>query len=66
MAYGAFWFSVMSLLVKLVGRHLPSAEMVLVRAVVTLVLSVGMLRHAGVAPWGTRRGRLVLRDVFGF
>lgn len=66
MAYGAFWFSVMSLLVKTAGARLPVSELVLVRAVVTLVLSAGMLWHAGVAPWGRRHGRLVLRGVFGF
>ncbi|HEU4629473.1 MAG TPA: DMT family transporter [Gemmatimonadaceae bacterium] len=66
MAYGAFWFSVMSLLVKIAGAHLPTVEVVLVRSVVTLVLSAAMLRHAGVAPWGRRHGRLVLRGVLGF
>ncbi|HEX6631353.1 MAG TPA: DMT family transporter [Gemmatimonadaceae bacterium] len=66
MAYGAFWFSVMSLLVKTAAARLPTTEVVLVRSVVTLVLSAAMLRHAGVAPWGARHGRLVLRGVFGF
>jgi drug/metabolite transporter (DMT)-like permease len=66
MAYGAFWFSVMSLLVKTATARLPTTEVVLVRSVVTLVLSAAMLRHAGVAPWGARHGRLVLRGVFGF
>ncbi len=66
MAYGAFWFSIMSLLVKLAGEHLASTEIVLVRAVVTLVLSVALLRRAGISPWGQHRGRLVLRGVFGF
>lgn len=65
MALGAFWFSVMSLLVKLVGERLPSEEVVLARAVFTLALSWWMVRRAGVRPWGRHRARLVLRGAFG-
>jgi drug/metabolite transporter (DMT)-like permease len=65
MAVGAFWFSVMSLLVKEAGTRLPSAQIVLARAVVTFVLSWAMLRHAGVYPWGRDRKRLALRGLVG-
>jgi drug/metabolite transporter (DMT)-like permease len=65
MAVGAFWFSVMSLLVKEAGTRLPSAQIVLARAVVTFVLSWAMLRHAGVNPWGNDRRRLALRGLVG-
>jgi drug/metabolite transporter (DMT)-like permease len=66
MAYGAFWFSLMSLLVKTAGQHLPSQQVVLVRGVITLVLSYAMVRRAGVSPWGQNRTMLVLRGLFGF
>ena len=68
MALGAFWFSVMAVLVKVAGRHLPSQQIVLVRGVVTLVLSTALVLRAGVSPWGTpgKRGLLVLRGTFGF
>lgn len=66
MAAGAFFFSVMSLLVKVAGRRLPSQEVVLVRAVITLGLSWWGVRRAGVHPWGNERGRLVIRGVVGF
>lgn len=66
MAYSAFWFSIMSLLVKLAGRRLPSMEIVFVRAVVTLVLSWAMLRRAKLSPWGGRRGLLAVRGIIGF
>lgn len=65
MAVGAFWFSVMSLLVKVAGERLPSAQIVLARAVVTFVLSWAMLRRAGVNPWGHDRKRLALRGLVG-
>jgi drug/metabolite transporter (DMT)-like permease len=66
MALGAFWFSVMSLLVKAVGARLPSMEVVLARAVVTLALSALMLRQARVRPWGAQPRRLLLRGLLGF
>lgn len=66
MAAAAFFFSLMSLLVKLVGQRLPSQEIVLGRGAVTLVLAWIALRRAGVDPRGNRRGLLVLRGVLGF
>lgn len=68
MAGAALAFSVMSLLVKVAGQRLPSQEMVMVRAVITLALSAWAVRQAGVSPWGTpdRRGLLVLRGIVGF
>ena len=65
MAYGAFWFSVMSLLVKIAGRRLPSNEIVLVRAVVTLALSYALVRRAKLPMWGNRPGLLILRGLLG-
>jgi drug/metabolite transporter (DMT)-like permease len=41
------------------------AEVVLARSAVSLVLSLLMLRQAGLDPWGHRRGLLVLRGVIG-
>lgn len=66
MVQAAFWFAVMALLVKLAGaRGLPTMQIVLARAVVTLALSVVGLAHARQRPWGTNNLLLVLRGVFG-
>lgn len=66
MMASAFGFSLMSLLVKLASERIPTGEIVLVRAAITLVLSYALVRRAGLSPWGTQRGRLVLRGVLGF
>lgn len=66
MAAGAFFFSLMSLLVKVAGQRLPSQEVVLVRAVITLVLSYWAVRRAGVPLWGNDRRLLVTRGLVGF
>ena len=66
MLASAFFFSLMSLQVKLAGRGLPSQEIVLARGVVTLVLSYWLVRRAKLSPWGRRRWILVLRGLLGF
>ena len=66
MALGAFFFSLMSLLVKLAGQRLPSQEIVFVRAAISLLLTLALLRHRRTRPWGNRRGLLLLRGVVGF
>ncbi len=66
MVAGAFWFSVMSALVKLVGRRLPSMEIVFFRGVLTLGLSYLVVRRAGIHPvLGVRRRLLLQRGVLG-
>ncbi len=66
MALGAFWFSVMGLLVRIAGERIPVMEIVLARAIVSLVLSYAMLRHAGVPARGNHPPLLILRGTLGF
>ena len=66
MLLSALTFSVMSLLVKRVGENLPFEEIVMARAVVSLVLSGVVLKRSGVSLWGQNRRILVLRGFFGF
>lgn len=61
----AFCFSLMSLQVKLAGRELPVAMLVLARGVVTLVMSFVWLRARAIPMWGERKRLLLLRGVFG-
>jgi len=66
MTQAAFAFSVMSVFVKWLGARLPTQEIVLLRSLVSLAISLALLRRAGVTPWGNRRGLLLLRGVWGF
>jgi drug/metabolite transporter (DMT)-like permease len=66
MVAGVFYFSVMSLAVKLVGARVPSQQVVLTRGVLNAVFSYGLVRRAGVRPWGERPLALSLRGLFGF
>ena len=66
MVQAAFWFAVMALLVKLAAAGgLPTMQIVLARAVVTLALSTVGLVRAKQPPWGVNNRLLVLRGVFG-
>ena len=66
MMQAAFWFAVMALLVKLAGQSgLPTMQIVLARACVTLMLSSFALFHARIRPFGTNTRLLLLRGLFG-
>jgi len=65
MVASALAFSLMGVCVKQVGSRIPAAEVVLARAIVSVVLSWWLLRRAGVNPWGQRRGLLILRGAIG-
>jgi drug/metabolite transporter (DMT)-like permease len=62
----ALAFSVMSALVKHAGTRLASQELVFARSVVAIVISVALLRRAGVHTLGTRRWLLLARGIWGY
>lgn len=62
---GAFCFSLMTVCVKQLRGRLPVAEVVLGRALVSVVLSGWLVRRAGLNPLGQRRGLLALRGALG-
>lgn len=65
MLLSALSFSLMTVCVKGLQGRIPLAEVVLARAVVSVVLTWWMLRRARVDPWGRRRGLLLLRGLIG-
>ncbi len=66
MLASALSFSVMSVFVKVAGERLPSQEIVLSRAIVSLVLSYVLLARTGTPVWGTNRRLLLFRGFLGF
>ncbi|MCX4246420.1 DMT family transporter [Paraliomyxa miuraensis] len=61
----AFFFSLMTVCVKLAGSRLPAEEIILARSVLGLVLSIWVVRRAGLPLRGNARGLLLLRGVLG-
>ena len=66
MVAAAFFFSLMSLFVKLAGRSLPTSEIVLCRSLVMVVVSAVLVKRAGINPWGNRKPLLLFRGAVGF
>lgn len=66
MAAGAFFFSVMSALVKVAGARYPTMQLVWVRSLVVLIIAWGTLRARGRSIHGNERGLLILRGLLGF
>lgn len=66
MAAAAFFFSVMSVLVKVAGERLPTQQVVLARSSVGAVMSWVALRSRGVSPLGNDRRLLLLRALLGY
>jgi drug/metabolite transporter (DMT)-like permease len=62
----ALAFSGMSALVKHAGIRLSSQELVFARSLVAIVISIAMLRRAGVHTLGNRRWLLLARGVWGY
>ena len=66
MLVGAFWFSVMSVLVKLAGQRLPSMEIVFFRGILTLAMSYAIVKRMGITPvLGINRRLLLQRGILG-
>jgi drug/metabolite transporter (DMT)-like permease len=72
MTLSALGFSVMSVLVKLASPRLPTGEIVLARAIMTLVISYVMVKRAvgsdgrPLSVWGNQRRKLLFRGFLGF
>jgi drug/metabolite transporter (DMT)-like permease len=57
-------FALMNLTVKYL-KHLPATELDLFRSIVSLILSLIMIRRKGLNPFGNNKLFLILRGVFG-
>ena len=67
MVAAAFFFSLMSLLVRLAGAEgIPTMQVVFARSVVVLAITALLLLRQGVSPLGHSRGLLLLRGGVGF
>lgn len=68
MGGAALLFSLMSLLVKVIGQRVPTMQVVFSRSVVTLLITSALVRAKGAAMWGSPSNRvlLVARGILGF
>lgn len=64
MLLAVFFFSLMNVLVKLLP-HIPAIEIVFFRALVSLIISVTILKIAKIKIWGNNKKILILRGATG-
>ncbi len=64
MLLATFVFALMNVFVKLLPE-IPAVEIVFFRSLISLVISVAILRSQGVSIWGTNRKLLLLRGTAG-
>ncbi len=64
MLLSAFFFSLMNVLARLLPA-IPAVELAFFRSIITLLLSVGMLRWQGQSVWGNNKKLLLMRGLFG-
>ena len=61
----ALAFSLMTVCVKLLGGRIPVAEIVFIRAIISLVITRAMLWRLKISPWGKSKSLLLLRGSLG-
>jgi len=64
MLFATMFFSIMNVAVKLLP-HIPAVEIVFFRSVVSLVLSLGILKASKIRIWGKNKAILILRGASG-
>lgn len=64
MLFATLFFSLMNVAVKLLP-HIPAVEIVFFRSLVSLVLSLGILKAAKIPVWGKNHKLLILRGASG-
>jgi RarD protein len=64
MLIATFTFAMMNVFVKAVP-HIPAVEIILFRSIVSLVISVGLLKQQSVNIWGKNKQVLIARGVAG-
>ncbi len=64
MLIATFTFALMNVFVKAVP-HIPAVEIILFRSVISLVISVALLRQQSVSIWGKNKPVLIARGVTG-
>ncbi len=61
----AFAFSLMTVCVKNLKGELPVAQIVLIRSIISLLITRLMIRKVGISPWGQKRILLIFRGMLG-
>ncbi len=65
LVFASFFFSLMTLCVKNIDKRIPIYELVLFRSLLSLMITLFMIKIKNINPWGKNRPLLILRGVLG-
>ncbi len=63
--FASFFFSLMTLCVKNIDNRIPIYELVFFRSLLSLMLTLSIIKVKNINPWGNNRPLLILRGVLG-
>ena len=63
--FASFFFSLMTLCVKNIDKRIPIYELVLFRSLLSLVITLFIIKVKNINPWGKNKPLLILRGVLG-
>ena len=65
LVFASFFFSLMTLCVKNIDERIPIYELVLFRSLLSLIITLFIIKLKNINPWGNNRPLLILRGVLG-
>ena len=65
LVFASFFFSLMTLCVKNIDKRIPIYELVLFRSLLSLVITLFIIKVKNINPWGKNKPLLILRGVLG-
>ena len=65
LVFASFFFSLMTVCVKLIDRRIPIYELVFFRSIMSLIITLIIIKYNDINPWGKNRPLLLLRGILG-
>ena len=65
LVFASFFFSLMTLCVKNIDKRIPIYELVFFRSLFSLIITLFIINHKNINPWGKNKPLLILRGVLG-
>jgi len=65
LVFASFFFSLMTLCVKNVDKRIPIYELVFFRSLLSLIITLIIIKMKNISPWGYNKQLLILRGVLG-
>ena len=65
LVFASFFFSLMTLCVKNIDKRIPIYELVFFRSLLSLIITLFIIKLKNINPWGNNRPLLILRGLLG-